>query len=68
MDEAKASNDPNKLLNVAQIYPNAKVAPRAKLKLKLSKKVKKGSYALTFVGTNPDGQRATKTFKVKFKQ
>src|SRR5205085_10873 len=31
MDEAKASSDPSKLLNVAQVYPNAKVAPEALL-------------------------------------
>ncbi len=46
----------------------AKLAGKAKLKLKLSKKVKKGSFALTLIGTNPDGARAEKTFKVKFKK
>jgi hypothetical protein len=46
----------------------AKLAGKATLKLKLAKKVKKGSYALTLIGTNPDGRRAEKTFKVKFKK
>jgi outer membrane protein assembly factor BamB len=31
MEEARAANDPAKLLNVAQVYPNAKVAPEALL-------------------------------------
>jgi hypothetical protein len=46
----------------------ATLAGKAKLKLKLSKKVKKGTYALTLIGTNPDGARAEKSFKVKFKK
>src|SRR5439155_10045677 len=31
MEEARASNDPAKLLAVAQVYPNATVAPQALL-------------------------------------
>jgi hypothetical protein len=46
----------------------ARLSGKAKLKLKLSKKVKKGKYALTLIGTNPDGTRAEKSFKVKFKK
>jgi hypothetical protein len=46
----------------------ARLAGKGKLKLKLSKKVKKGKYSLTLIGTNPDGARAEKTFKVKFKK
>ena len=46
----------------------AKVSGKAKLKLKITKKLKKGGYLLTLIGTNPDGQRAARTFKVKFKK
>jgi hypothetical protein len=46
----------------------ATLAGKGKLKLKLSKKVKKGKYALTLVGTNSDGTRAEKSFNVKFKK
>jgi hypothetical protein len=54
-----------------KVYGKGKLATlkgKAKLKLKISKKVKKGSYALTLIGTNPDGARAEKSFKVKFKK
>jgi hypothetical protein len=46
----------------------ARLAGKGKLKVKLSKKVKKGKYSLTLIGTNQDGARAEKTFKVKFKK
>jgi hypothetical protein len=46
----------------------ATLAGKGKLALKLAKKVKKGKYALTLIGTNTDGTRAEKSFKVKFKK
>lgn len=39
----------------------------AKLKLKVSRKIKKGSYTLYLVGKNADGKVADKSFKLKFK-
>jgi hypothetical protein len=54
-----------------KVYGKGTVATldgKTKLKLKISKKVKKGKYTLTLVGTNPDGARATKSFGVKFKR
>ena len=40
---------------------------KAKLKLKVTKKVKKGAYTLYVVGKNADGKVADKSFKLKFK-
>ena len=40
---------------------------KAKLKLKVTKKIKKGSYTLYLVGKNADGKVADRSFKLKFK-
>lgn len=46
----------------------AKVSGSGKLKLKLTRKVKKGTYTLALQGVNPDGASAKSTVKVKFKK
>jgi hypothetical protein len=45
----------------------AALAGKGTLKLKLSKKLKKGSYKLTLAGTNADGTTGTRTSTVKLK-
>ena len=45
----------------------AKLAGKGKIKLKLSRKLKRGAYALYLVGTNGDGKRADRLLRLKLK-
>ena len=45
----------------------ARIAKKGKLKLRLSRKLKKGSYLLALTGTNPDGRGATLNVKVRLR-
>ena len=57
-------------VNKKKIVAQGKLASakgKAKLKLKVTKKLKKGSYTLYLVGKNADGTAADKSFKLKFR-
>lgn len=45
----------------------ASLKRKGKLKLKVSKKIKKGTYTLQVAGRNADGTGGTRSFKLKFK-
>lgn len=45
----------------------ARLAGKGAIKLKVSKKLKKGKYKLLLVGTNPDGRKADKTLSLKLR-